>query len=1604
MPLTLPWKKGFLSGFDRRGESGISTQFRVPSLFQKIVFLVALLLFAGLNTYAANRYSVATGNWNNTATWSASSGGAPGASVPAAGDVVTVEGGFTVTLNVNSANLGSLTISAGSTLSATGTSTLTIAGAMVVNGTYTNGSSGLVTLGSMTVNAAATYNHNTPGTIPTAVWASTSNCNITGITGALPAGVTQNFGNLTWNCAGQTANIFPTVNIQGTLNVVSTNGFEGRPTDGATNSIGGDYNHSGGIVRWTRNLAGSLTVNGNTNITGGEVRLSNGTGNLTLNAKGDFEVSGSGSLTETGTAAGCTVFFNGSTVQTYTSGGVPGVSQTVSFNVSGGTTLQMADATTIVTGSGSFTLSSGATLGVTSANGITVTASGAVGNIQVTGTRTYTAGANYIYNGTTNQAVGNGLTQNTPANLTISNPGNTVSLGAATTLSAALTITAGTLDANGQTLSASGLTTVNGTYLTSTATQNLNGGLTISGGTLTGSTGTLNTTDVNLSGGALTAPSGSFSVSGNWTKSGGTFTPGVNTVTFTGAGTQSLNSGGSPFNNIVHSGTGTLQLITNSLNAAGTFGNTSGIFSANGQTHTAAGLVTVSGGTYQAGTATQTFNGGLTISGGTFTGSSGDVTTTTMTLSSGTLTAPSGAFSVSGNWNKSGGTFTPGSNTVTFTGTGAQTLASGGTAFNNIAHTGAGTLQLTTNALSTGGTFTNSAGTFDANGLTNTVTGSATVSGGTYLASTATQTFNGGLTISGGTFTGSTGSVSSTDVTISSGTLTAPSGTFSVSGNWLRSGGTFTPGANTVTFTGTGTQTLNSGGASFTNISHTGNGTLQLTGSSLSANGTLANSAGTIDANGQVATISGLTTLAGGSYLASTATQNFSGGLTVSGGTLTGSAGDVNVSDVTLSSGTLTAPSANLNVSGNWSNNGGTFSNNNGTANFSGSAKSIGGSQLSTFYNLNTSGTASITTAAPVTVTNNLVVASGTSLSIGGFATSVAGTTTVGGGTLNIASSSGAKTFSGLVTLQPGSTWNNSGNSPVTFQGGITRTSGAFTAGTGLYTFDTNSQSLSGTYSIPSVDVSGVSLTNNNNLTIATALGGSGSLTQAVGATLTIQGTSSISSINASNNGNTVIFNGNAQTVNTGTYYNLTINETGGTDATLGGAVGVDGTLTFTTGKTLLGANNLTLGSSATISGGASSATMIVASSSGQIKKTYSGSGSFTFPIGDNTAVYSPVSVNVTAGSFPLDIAANVVKAKHPNNASATNYLNRYWNITPSASATATVTGTYVAGDVNGTEASASAGQLNGTFNQNTNPWTKFGALGGLTLTAPGATLTSGQTSAFTGITGANPTAAITGGGVTICSGGSVNLGTTVTGDPTIVYSWSPSSGLSSTTIANPVANPSATTVYTVSIRDGNGILTTSAPSTVTVNPVLSVTATTPDNLICENETTSLLATPSGGTPGYSYAWTGAGVAGLSSATIANPVFTPLDITVQTVYVFTVTVTDAATCTAVNTVSVTVNPVPNNALVVSAASGSICNGASTTIDVAGSEAGVNYQLRNNTGNIPIGPLVAGTGGVINLPTGNLTANTTFNVLATNATTGCYTQLSTTVTVTVNPTP
>ena len=79
------------------------------------------------------------------------------------------------------------------------------------------------------------------------------------------------------------------------------------------------------------------------------------------------------------------------------------------------------------------------------------------------------------------------------------------------------------------------------------------------------------------------------------------------------------------------------------------------------------------------------------------------------------------------------------------------------------------------------------------------------------------------------------------------------------------------------------------------------------------------------------------------------------------------------------------------------------------------------------------------------------------------------------------------------------------------------------------------------------------------------------------------------------------------------------------------------------------------------------------------------------------------------------------------------------------------------------------------------------------------------------------------GAGQTICAGGNASIGGTATGgkEP-YAYAWSPSTGLSNATIADPVASPSVTTTYALTVTDANNCKSTDNIM-VTVNPCTGI-------------------------------------------------------------------------------------------------------------------------------------------------------------------------------------
>lgn len=272
------------------------------------------------------------------------------------------------------------------------------------------------------------------------------------------------------------------------------------------------------------------------------------------------------------------------------------------------------------------------------------------------------------------------------------------------------------------------------------------------------------------------------------------------------------------------------------------------------------------------------------------------------------------------------------------------------------------------------------------------------------------------------------------------------------------------------------------------------------------------------------------------------------------------------------------------------------------------------------------------------------------------------------------------------------------------------------------------------------------------------------------------------------------------------------------------------------------------------------------------------------------------------------------------------------------------------------------------------------------------------------------------------CSSGSAELTWTASagnGPYTIVYKENGGSNrtktgvLSGTPFTPFTSTVSSTTTYTiVSVTDETwgcdrttGFTGSSAVITVNPRPQGSLSANGP---FCESGAGSLTWTASAGTGPYTIVYND-GVADrtATSVTSGTPFNTfPSTVTSTTIYSL-VSVTDQ-NCTRTSgftgsSATITINPLPDASLALGG-TGQVCSGTGTNITVSLSEAGVNYQLRNNSDNSNVGSPVAGTGATINLPTGNLTSNRTFNVLATYTSSGCFVQMTELETVTVNPLP
>lgn len=712
---------------------------------KKILFLsvISLLLFSA-DSFAAKRYWVATNaqNWNQLAQkWSATSGGAAGATVPGVGDTAYFDGNGTGNCIINAAvNVKRFDVAAGYSGTITqGANAITIGTGSGVfsGGTFTGGSSAITCNGSFTISGTA--------------FTSTSN------TLTVVGNYSLNSGSFTHN-NGTT--LFTTTNT-----IAGTIGFYNLTFTPAATAV--------------HTISNTITAN-NTLALSGSNTLTLNTG--TIDAKSAITITNSG----TGGGGTATIAITGTASPTLTGSGTigQGALPKLTINKSSGT----LTLSSIISVQNDWTW----TAGTLTTTGSTVAF---VDTLAITGNHT-------LNNVTFQPATGTSAVYTIGSSTTLTVNG-TLTTGGNGVLKFN-TSGSGTIDAKGAvTLSNSG-TGGGGTALitmTGGGTVNLTGNSTVGQSALpkftinragTGGAVSMSSTisvqnDWTWTSGTVTYGSSTVAFVDTLTITGN---HGLNNVTFQ-----------STADAIYTIGSSTTLTVNGTLTTAGsgklTF-NTSG----SGVIDTKSTISLNNSGTGGGGTATVKLSGtaNLTMTGNSTVGNSA-LPKVTINKTGGTLTLAS-TISVANDWTRTAGDATPGSSTVAFIGgltiTGTDTL-------NHVTFTctSSSTCTITNSVTVNGnlvtdgsGSLTLNTGTIFATGAAITINNTGTAGGGSATISitgtTNPVTFIGNSTVGNG-------SLPKVTINKSSGTLSLVN-TISVANNWTWMAGTISYGTSTVAF------------------------------------------------------------------------------------------------------------------------------------------------------------------------------------------------------------------------------------------------------------------------------------------------------------------------------------------------------------------------------------------------------------------------------------------------------------------------------------------------------------------------------------------------------------------------------------------------------------------------------------------------------------------------------------------------------------------------------------------------------------------------------------------------------------------------------------
>ena len=209
-----------------------------------------------------------------------------------------------------------------------------------------------------------------------------------------------------------------------------------------------------------------------------------------------------------------------------------------------------------------------------------------------------------------------------------------------------------------------------------------------------------------------------------------------------------------------------------------------------------------------------------------------------------------------------------------------------------------------------------------------------------------------------------------------------------------------------------------------------------------------------------------------------------------------------------------------------------------------------------------------------------------------------------------------------------------------------------------------------------------------------------------------------------------------------------------------------------------------------------------------------------------------------------------------------------------------------------------------------------------------------------------NPLPHFTAIGGTICNGSSITLTATPSGGSSpYTYTWSPVASISgSTNTFSVTANPTSTTVYSVTGQDAFGCHADTATATVIVTPVPTASASV-NSPICKGQTINLSANTVSGTATYSWSASNGYSSNTQNPTIPNA-------TATNSATYSLIVKDGGCSSNVSTITVIVNNPP--IVSVSPSTVNVCPGTTISYTASGASTYVwtpSAQLSASTGSV-----------------------------------------------------